>query len=214
MPTRLLDDLRRLGLPPGAPVSALKPAWRRVASQLHPDRHGGTAAPALAEANAALARLEAFARVHGRLPGPADLEAAPSRPARSGGRRTAAVLTLLAAGVFVFWPQPPAPAPAPETESLIHASGPPAAAAGTPAQATAPASRPSPEAAPRRLVPGMSKAEVERLLGSPVFRSDGRWEYGPSSVHFAHGRVAGWYSSPLRPLPVATPHASPEPPTE
>ncbi len=35
-----------------------------------------------------------------------------------------------------------------------------------------------------------------------MFRSDDRWEYGPSEIRFTDGKTSGWYSSPLRPLPV------------
>lgn len=49
---------------------------------------------------------------------------------------------------------------------------------------------------------GLSPAEVERLAGPPMFRSDDRWEYGPSEIRFTDGKTSGWYSSPLRPLPV------------
>ena len=52
---------------------------------------------------------------------------------------------------------------------------------------------------------GMDRATVASLIGEPVARSsdDSRWIYGPSWVHFECGRLADWYSSPLRPLRIA-----------
>uniref|UniRef100_A0A0S6YVV0 Uncharacterized protein n=1 Tax=Mizugakiibacter sediminis TaxID=1475481 RepID=A0A0S6YVV0_9GAMM len=40
------------------------------------------------------------------------------------------------------------------------------------------------------------------ILGRPAYAHDDTWEYGPSRIEFAAGRVSGWYSSPLAPLPV------------
>ncbi len=62
---------------------------------------------------------------------------------------------------------------------------------------------PAPIGAPAdRLRVGLDAAEAERIAGPPMFRSRERWEYGPSEIRFVDGKVAGWYSSPLRPLPV------------
>jgi hypothetical protein len=60
-------------------------------------------------------------------------------------------------------------------------------------------------AARAQLKLGSTLAEVESLLGPPLLRNEDTWEYGPSHVRFERGRVSGWYSSPLRPLPVDRP---------
>lgn len=54
----------------------------------------------------------------------------------------------------------------------------------------------------RRIRVGSTEAQVERLIGSPMVSAPDVWEYGPSHVRFERGRVVGWYSSPLKPLPV------------
>jgi hypothetical protein len=188
-----LDDLRRLGLAPGASPDALKPAWRRAVSQLHPDRHGEHADRELAEANAAFQRLQAFVRTHGRLPGPSDATpAVPSSPPRARRRWVVAGLGLAAAAV-VLWPQTQPAHVEPTTEGAEYAPSP---------EATATSAMPI-GARPERIALGLDAADVERLAGPPMFRSAERWEYGPSEIRFTDGRVSGWYSSPLRPLPVA-----------
>ncbi|MFZ5638702.1 MAG: hypothetical protein ACOY82_19165 [Pseudomonadota bacterium] len=55
--------------------------------------------------------------------------------------------------------------------------------------------------------PGMGKDTVRNILGEPLEMHALRWQYGPSWVDFDCDRVADWYSSPLRPLPVATERA-------
>jgi hypothetical protein len=62
-----------------------------------------------------------------------------------------------------------------------------------------------------RIQLGLDAEDVERLAGPPLFRSPDRWEYGPSEIRFTEGKVSGWYSSPLRPLPVADIANYPEP---
>jgi hypothetical protein len=53
-----------------------------------------------------------------------------------------------------------------------------------------------------RIRVGSTEAQVERLLGAPLVTEPDLWQYGPSHVRFERGRVVGWYSSPLKPLPV------------
>lgn len=98
-----------------------------------------------------------------------------------------------AAVAFLLWPQVEAP------RSVTSDSEPtpiPTAGAPPPANATPLGLR------AERIGIGLSPAEVERLAGPPMFRSDARWEYGPSEIRFTDGKTSGWYSSPLRPLPV------------
>lgn len=59
----------------------------------------------------------------------------------------------------------------------------------------------------RTLAPGMDRNAVRDILGDPLDMHAIRWHYGPSWVDFRCDRVADWYSSPLRPLPVASERA-------
>lgn len=63
-----------------------------------------------------------------------------------------------------------------------------------------------------RLAVGMDTRQARRILGEPDGEHAARWDYGPSWVEFRCGKVAGWYSSPLRPLRVdeASAHAATE----
>lgn len=99
------------------------------------------------------------------------------------------IISALIVGLIVFWPHAEAP----------NAPAPPAAFAPVAKLDDVPIGR-----RPERLATGMTTDVVERLMGAPVLRSPDRWEYGPSIIHFSGGRVSGWYSSPLRPLPLAT----------
>jgi hypothetical protein len=57
--------------------------------------------------------------------------------------------------------------------------------------------------ATRSIAAGMDRDTVRDILGEPLDMQALRWEYGPSWVDFDCDRVVDWYSSPLRPLPVA-----------
>jgi hypothetical protein len=58
--------------------------------------------------------------------------------------------------------------------------------------------------APDAIAVGMSKDRVRQRLGEPIDMHALRWHYGPSWVDFRCDKVAGWYSSPLRPLGTGT----------
>jgi hypothetical protein len=201
---RPTDDLTRLGLAPGAPIDALKPAWRRAVSALHPDRNGPQADRELAEVNAAFQRLQAFGRRHGRLPGHHDAVPRPQASVRRGSPRWAVGVVAIAAAVLILWPlSPPGDSPnRPGDEAAMDASPPPPDVASYPAGIGLP---------PDRLELGLEPEAVERLAGPPLFRSAERWEYGPSEVRFTDGKVSGWYSSALRPLPVGDTPSFPAP---
>ena len=49
---------------------------------------------------------------------------------------------------------------------------------------------------------GASKADVLRIQGPPLWKSDSVWQYQVSKIYFDGNRVSGWYSSPLDPLKV------------
>lgn len=56
---------------------------------------------------------------------------------------------------------------------------------------------------------GMGSQTVLELQGEPHEMQGQRWHYGPSWIDFRCGQVVDWYSSPLAPLPVDAPRASP-----
>jgi hypothetical protein len=60
--------------------------------------------------------------------------------------------------------------------------------------------------APRHLRLGMTHVDVATLEGEPLSTNGPQWDYGPSWIAFRCGRVADWYSSPLRPLRTASTH--------
>jgi hypothetical protein len=101
----------------------------------------------------------------------------------------------IAAAALILWPQAQ-PVDDPTRlgdEGAMDAWVPPPAVASSPAGIGLPTDR---------LRVGLDPEAVERLAGPPLFRSAERWEYGPSEVRFTDGKVSGWYSSALRPLPV------------
>lgn len=222
-----LADYARLGLQPGCSVETLERTWRLAVRDLHPDRASDradaeTRSRQLHLLTAAYRRLRQFEREHGRLPGGvlraarAGAEASASQvppPAAwdagnlsgsaearlpSGPRRRSGVAAMLAAtGVAVLlWAgtrevlQEPSVVPDAGTQSMGH----PGAGLATPA-----VRMPQPM---RRIRVGSTEAQVERLMGTPPISDIDLWEYGPSHVRFHRGRVVGWYSSPLKPLPV------------
>jgi hypothetical protein len=224
-----LADYARLGLQPGCSLHTLERTWRQAVSALHPDRAAAGADPILLgrrmhELSAAYRRLRQFEREHGRLPGaplvPAQsepqvdpsstcvisTEAAPSAvptAARGGWKLPAMVLAVSA--LLALWgveseDTGPGRLPTPDARPLP----PPAAAMPPPSVRDL---RPEAVAAStphglRRIRIGTTEAEVERLMGPPIVGTPTLWEYGPSHVRFERGRVVGWYSSPLQPLPV------------
>ena len=114
----------------------------------------------------------------------------------------------LAIATLVLWPH----AEEPSEARTGHAASSPHVSTNEPPSLAAPA-RATPDAIGQRpevIDIGLGPAEVERLAGAPMFRSRERWEYGPSEILFTDGKVSGWHSSPLRPLPVADidPHSA------
>lgn len=200
-----------LGVVPDCGLAAFKQAYRRRVASLHPDRPPsmGRDPDALAALNLGYAAALDFHRDHGRLPGAAAVQGkaapratgagpgttAPVPAARTAGATAVAppvrglraltlpvLLLVVAAWLWLPASPPPDTRDAPMDMSVHQAPPPPGLAE-----------------------PGMDRATVAMLIGDPVARSsdDSRWIYGPSWVRFECGRLADWYSSPLRPLPIA-----------
>ncbi|MBJ6978228.1 J domain-containing protein [Luteimonas sp. MC1895] len=202
-----------LGVVPDCGLAAFKHAYRRRVAGLHPDRPPsvGRDPDALVALNLGYAAALEFHRGYGRLPGasavpvtpaaspvgsasPGPAATPPARPAAGMARsvpsmRGLRVLTLpVLLLVVATWLWLPGTAPPPD-------------------RFDAPLDTPDRHAAPPQGLAqfGMDRATVATLIGEPVARSsdDSRWIYGPSWVRFECGRLADWYSSPLRPLRIA-----------
>lgn len=229
MPTDdYLADYALLGLQPGCSMETLERTWRLAVRELHPDRaHDRLDVEArsrrLHELTGAYRRLRQFGREHGRLPGgmlrpatpaAASVAAAPgpgaedsagmgaassgSEPAPLGPsprRGRGAIVLASAVALGVVWALMPSPEETldPEYGAAPTRTQAPRAVVQGGAAAVSPS---------RRIRVGSTEAQVERLIGSPLVSAPDVWEYGPSHVRFERGRVVGWYSSPLKPLPV------------
>ncbi len=209
---------RTLGITPACTPVQFRQAYRRAVARLHPDpRGGGGDVAELQELNRLYRAATEFQRIHGRLPG------APPMPADA--QATAAFAPAAAAAPHAM-PATPTEAPAEDAAGIdrmsryfillallaivalaLHAletgggkAGPDAAAP----QRAMTGERSSPDA---KIVLGMEKARVKAIQGAPLGMHEIRWDYGPSWIDFGCGGVVtDWYSSPLRPLRVATPH--------
>lgn len=202
------DRSRAEGLEPAAAqqrLFVLTQAYRRLREfERQHGRLPGGAAPALAPQAGLQAPAGAAAPPTPTAVAPDSEDAAPAAasvdpalpasPYRSRGRRFAlgGIALGLAVGVF-GWPRHEA-VEGPGQPLLPAAAG--SLGLGEPVQR-------EPQRA--RIKLGYTQAEVEALLGPPLLRNEDDWEYGPSHVRFERGRVVGWYSSPMRPLPVDRP---------
>ena len=199
---------RELGIDATCSLAELRGAWRRRVAKLHPD-HGGSA-----EDTGRLQRLNQrydaaldFHARYGRMPGavaagrlvdesvessPVDIwrrtdTVANENPAAGFGRIpryfvAIALLVVAALGWRIATGREKTAERADEHTGRI------AAAAGKVNAAIA---------------PGQGKDTVRNILGEPLDMHALRWTYGPSWVEFRCDKVVGWYSSPLRPLPVS-----------
>jgi hypothetical protein len=215
--TDFLALYRELGIDPACSPDALKRAYRRRVSELHPDRVSEDAGgeEALKSLNLGYAAALEFFHVHGRFPG-APAVAVPRAPAPPLRPLTAAAageaaelpmaapeappprarrwlsLTLAALAVLVVGMQFAGRDPVP-TEAATTARAQPDARPRTTAAAPAPQAM---------LEIGMPARDALDALGAPTDTAeDGRlWHYGPSWVRLVCREVVDWYSSPLMPL--------------
>jgi hypothetical protein len=202
--TDFLDLYKILGLDPGCELAEFKQAYRRRVVVLHPDRRANDqndiiAAERLQRLTALYGAAMQFQRQHGRLPGAARTSPSPnpvtataaynpvSAPVTESPRRRPwwLVLPLTFLIAWGLWNRESA-APAP---------------ADLPVQTAAPAGLVDDSASTTQVLQiGMSSDAVRAIEGTPLVLNEDRWEYGPSWIQFRDHRVAGWYSSVLRPL--------------
>lgn len=200
--TDFLDLYRDLGLQPDCGLPEFRQAYRRRLSLLHPDRpvDGQSASPEQLQRLTALygAAME-FHRQHGRLPGAIQTRpfqyVPPPRPAvtvpvEDPPKKRPRWWLLVPVAVLATWMLWPADHPAPTADGDSTATE--AADNSQPASSSSVG-----------LKLGMSADAVRAIEGEPVIIGDDRWDYGPSWVRFQDHKLAGWYSSPLRPLKIA-----------
>ncbi len=212
MPDETVFDAlyEELGLRAECALDDFKRAYRRRASQLHPD-HSGVAADMsrLQRLNGLYDAALDFHRAHGRLPGGRHasqvcrvtateaLDQPPASPEQVDRpvRRRRYLIAGAALALLLYW------------LGLQRGGAPSLDPAG-----------PGDEVAPGLFQPhalqlglGMDEKLARDILGEPDDESATRWDYGPSWVELQCGKVAGWYSSPQRPLRVDqdSAHAAP-----
>lgn len=198
---------RELGIDATCSLAELRSAWRRRVAKLHPDQ-GGSAEDTgrLQQLNQRYdAALDFHAR-YGRMPGavaPGRLTGETTESPRSDAwRRTDAAANEIPAAGFGRIPRyfvaivlivvavlgwRIATGREENAESADEHTGQIAAEART---------------AAAEIAPGQGKDTVRNILGEPLDMHALRWTYGPSWVEFRCDKVVGWYSSPLRPLPL------------
>ena len=202
---------QELGLDSGCSLDAFRQAYRKRVAVLHPDRQEQSlrSIRELQRLNALYAAAMDFQRRHGRLPGavqpasPASAgpPAASAPPARETGEarsRSSLLLMALALVLIGLW--------------IAALLGPDENIADLRAERVAEALPPPPQIQQRgrqaieAIELGVSAQQVREIHGEPVSGWEQRWEYGPSWIAFHCGVVVDWYSSPLRPLKVASEH--------
>ena len=207
-----------LGISTACTPEQFRKAYRRRVARLHPDQHGDKGDVArLQELNRMYDAAMEFLRTHGRLPGssppspsalespqavdrhpsasaaPVANESDPSGWPEAGPARHSRYFILLAVLAI--------------TVLTLHALETPRGVGKGRVEAVADHTTGSVVPATSTIVLGMGKAQVKAIQGAPLGGHDIRWDYGPSWVDFKCGDVVtDWYSSPLRPLHVASPH--------
>jgi hypothetical protein len=221
---RMADDTdfsalyHALGISAACTPEQLRKAYRRRVARLHPDQHGEKGDVArLQELNRMYDAAMEFLRTHGRLPG-----SSPPAPFAAATARAAEECPTAAVASVASERGPPGPPEAgPERHSryfillavlaitvlALHALETPRSVEGDRIEAVADRATSSIVSSSSTIVLGMGKAQVKAIQGAPLGGHDIRWDYGPSWVDFKCGDVVtDWYSSPLRPLRVASPH--------
>jgi hypothetical protein len=213
--TDFLSLYQELGVSPDSGLAALRQAYRRRVSQIHPDRRTTPldSTRGLQRLNALYEAAVDFERRHGRLPGSTQTAAPRHRPPHIGrvpfirsvkpaprGRTLYMRLFLLGIVVaitllYVYIDE--------EKEAEPEDSDTPSLGVGAVNTHAAPRARATVDL-------GMDAREVLEIEGEPISRSQTLWEYGPSWIGFECNVVTDWYSSPMRPLKVATPHPVPQ----
>jgi hypothetical protein len=215
---------RELGIDPGCSLVELRRAWRRRVSKLHPDQ-GGDAEDTgrLQDLNRLYDAATDFHARYGRMPGappPGQLAAIADETPKSASWRRAdlvqhetpaagfgrisryfIVVTLIAIAVLAWRVADRTDTVETESPAAGDADG------GYRDEQLAAASAAQAVPVAQALTPGMAKHTVRDILGEPLDMHAMRWSYGPSWVDFRCDRVVGWYSSPLRPLPVSVARA-------
>lgn len=191
-----------LNLGAGCSLEELKHAYRRRASQLHPDRGGmHSDVQRLQRLNVLYDNALEFHKAHGRLPGNlsrlqgfAPTEPRPDAPLPAVPRQHRWLLAgvcLLA--LVLYW-----------LGLGMESGDAPSLDPAGPGDRVAPGLF-QPQAPSLAL--GMDAMLARSVLGRPDAEAATRWDYGPSWVEFQCGKVVGWYSSPLRPLRVESDNA-------
>ncbi len=221
-----------LGITADLTPEQFRQAYRRRVAQLHPDQRGDEAdLVRLQELNRLYGAALEFLRTHGRLPG-APLTARVIAPVEP----PASIAPVEPPASIAQPAEPPAfePAHDPRRETfathdkagshpasrwftwmavvavlvlLVHACREPHEAKDGPTAASTFDTVVEDVLGIDRIRLGMDKTRVEAIQGEPVGKHEQRWDYGPSWIGFkCGGAVSDWYSSPLRPLEVDTPH--------
>jgi hypothetical protein len=215
---------RELGIRGACTPEAFRHAYRRRVSQLHPDQRGHADDVAtLQELNRLYDAALDFLRAHGRLPGSA---ASVPQQAHAIAQAHSPALHAAQADAGAGGDGSLRDEPAAGTQRLsryfvllaVLAIAALAASAlkgtisvhqDTPHDTGAAALHRPPGGESGLIALGMGKRRVRSIQGEPVGDHDIRWDYGPSWIDFKCGDVVSdWYSSPLRPLKVETPHPS------
>lgn len=216
--TDFLDLYKILGLNPGCELAEFKQAYRRRVAVLHPDRRTADhsdiiAAERLQQLTALYGAAMEFERRHGRLPGalpvrPTQAEGNPSATSRHPviqppQRRSRWLLVVPAAIACIAWLS--------WTSGWLPGNDEPETAATSPPSAVSDDAVSGQRAAipPSMLRLGMDTDTVRAIEGDPELSGGDHWEYGPSWIRFANGKVADWYSSPLHPLKTTAAHPAP-----
>lgn len=225
--TNWYEQYRILGIDPGCEWTQVQQAYRRLAQSHHPDRfEEGTvefqkASNFIIEINQAYAKLSAYFKVHGNLPGqryssPAiDREpitprqpgpATSTSPPGSGWHTPSAdrkslfqrrrMTILLALGIAIslqyFWPLNWGEDAEPNRAVNVATARPALLGDSDSEIATE----------KNYFGPGSTMGEVHAIQGNPTHTSGSTWFYGNSSVTFVNGLVYSWHDDPDSPLKI------------